>query len=640
MNEYGKRVGKKMEEYMGNPDSIDQEVHDLKEATEGVQVRGALAASVSKSFTKSKWAEEKAIEQTERVDTLIKENPQPSEVVDARGNFPILRDRLNSVDSQLAQVDNKLELNPNAEFPLNIPCSTQSDNLVWDQTTHPDVIVFANEWNGYRYWMVHTPYPYTNDFYENPEIVVSNDGVKWDVPEGLINPIDFVTEEQSENGEHLSDGCLVYNTDKNELECWYRWRNKNTEEERIYRKTSSDGVNWSEREIVYSANILSMSPTVLYENGVYKMYLVESDGGYFIRYMECNHNEIGNWKNKQTIPFEVANGERKPNIWHIHILKEHNNLYHLTMAERSGSIYYAHSTTGKEFLNAVELIKPSEDRGAWDNRHLYRGCLVKDESLYRLYYGGAGGRPKRWRIGLSEGESPYTLAGSRNVENNAYRYIDRVKGADAIFTRSQTTNLYVRSDEYNPKAQIRVADRGRAGFRVKVADNQDTAEFRSENDSGLGNIRANQVHASEVKNVGSRTYLMGEFELRTDSGKKPYLRFLDPGVYGAGIKVTDVNTLEIIADNREDSGHLKAATLWLTGDTAIVKTGAMRYNSAIRKFQGLANGYWYNLNNYQPNPPSSSTSGGTTGDYALDDDYVYFCVSPNNWIRIAKDPNW
>jgi len=50
-------------------------------------------------------AKERSIEQTNRVDTLIRESPQPSEVVDARGNHPILRDRLNSTDQLLADTD-------------------------------------------------------------------------------------------------------------------------------------------------------------------------------------------------------------------------------------------------------------------------------------------------------------------------------------------------------------------------------------------------------------------------------------------------------------------------------------------------------------------------------------------------------
>src|SRR5690625_1010888 len=58
MSEYGKQVKKQMETYMNNPDSIDEEISDIQNATHGVEVRGALAAGVKKSFDKSKWAGE------------------------------------------------------------------------------------------------------------------------------------------------------------------------------------------------------------------------------------------------------------------------------------------------------------------------------------------------------------------------------------------------------------------------------------------------------------------------------------------------------------------------------------------------------------------------------------------------------
>lgn len=111
MTEYGKRVAKKMEDYMGNPDSASKEINDIQHADEGVKVRGALAAGVAKSFNKSKDAEHRSIEQTDRVDRLIRENPQPSEVVDARGNHNLLGERLNATDAQLADKANKGEVN-------------------------------------------------------------------------------------------------------------------------------------------------------------------------------------------------------------------------------------------------------------------------------------------------------------------------------------------------------------------------------------------------------------------------------------------------------------------------------------------------------------------------------------------------
>jgi hypothetical protein len=42
--------------------------------------------------------------QKQRVDDLITGTPQPSEVVDARGGMPVLRDRLDATDAQLAQI--------------------------------------------------------------------------------------------------------------------------------------------------------------------------------------------------------------------------------------------------------------------------------------------------------------------------------------------------------------------------------------------------------------------------------------------------------------------------------------------------------------------------------------------------------
>lgn len=73
MNEYGKRVAKKMEDYMGDPNSVSKEINDIQNAIEGVEVRGALAAGVAKSFNKSKNAEEKAEEAHEITQDLLDE---------------------------------------------------------------------------------------------------------------------------------------------------------------------------------------------------------------------------------------------------------------------------------------------------------------------------------------------------------------------------------------------------------------------------------------------------------------------------------------------------------------------------------------------------------------------------------------
>jgi hypothetical protein len=38
--------------------------------------------------------------------------------------------------------------------------------------------------------------------------------------------------------------------------------------------------------------------------------------------------------------------------------------------------------------------------------------------------------------------------------------------------------------------------------------------------------------------------------------------------------------------------------------------------------------------------PSSSTSEGNKGDVVFDDNFMYVCISTNNWKRISLDTNW
>lgn len=116
MNEYGKRVAKKMEDYMGDPNSVSKEINDIQNAIEGVEVRGALAAGVAKSFNKSKNAEEKAEEAHEITQDLLDETFDSAAL---EANFEQrLNDEIanlqpewtgfkNNVTAQLAQIEAK-----------------------------------------------------------------------------------------------------------------------------------------------------------------------------------------------------------------------------------------------------------------------------------------------------------------------------------------------------------------------------------------------------------------------------------------------------------------------------------------------------------------------------------------------------
>ena len=72
----------------------------------------------------------------------------------------------------------------NAPAPLVTPTYDGSGQVV-----HPDVVHVPGGWNGYEYWMGMTPYPNSNDDFENPSVLASNDNVTWVVPPGVTNPL-------------------------------------------------------------------------------------------------------------------------------------------------------------------------------------------------------------------------------------------------------------------------------------------------------------------------------------------------------------------------------------------------------------------------------------------------------------------
>ncbi len=80
MNEYGREVAKKMESYMGNTDSVAEEISDIQNAQKGVEVRGALAAGVKKAFDKSKTAQIKSEEATEITQNLLDDSFDTSKI--------------------------------------------------------------------------------------------------------------------------------------------------------------------------------------------------------------------------------------------------------------------------------------------------------------------------------------------------------------------------------------------------------------------------------------------------------------------------------------------------------------------------------------------------------------------------------
>ncbi len=112
---------------------------------------------------------------------------------------------------------------PNAPAYLDTPTYDGSGQVV-----HPSLIDFWLEfglpsWGGYRFWMGITPYPHGDDAFENPSLLVSQDGLHWTFPQGLKNPLDKKPGTRySHPANYNSDPELIFDPVRNCLVLFWR----------------------------------------------------------------------------------------------------------------------------------------------------------------------------------------------------------------------------------------------------------------------------------------------------------------------------------------------------------------------------------------------------------------------------------
>lgn len=149
--------------------------------------------------------------------------------------------------------------------PFNVPTYTLTPTPDGTGSViHPDVVLFDESWNGYRFWMAVTPYYLANDRLENPTVLGSHDGFTWHVPDGLTNPVfPWPGEGTGDASWYNSDTDMVYDPDADELVMiWREVLPDHTE--LIYQSTSGDGVTWTPKHLLLSVGqALCVSPSII-----------------------------------------------------------------------------------------------------------------------------------------------------------------------------------------------------------------------------------------------------------------------------------------------------------------------------------------------------------------------------------------
>jgi len=299
-----------------------------------------------------------------------------------------------------------------AALPLVLPTNDGNPSV-----GHPDVVFVPEGWNGYRYWMAYTPFP--SDTREDIYIVASDDGVTWETPAGLANPIHSLANAQALNHWHNSDPDLVLLANGT-MACYHRPA-RATANESIYRQTSTDGVTWSAAVLVMNNPTTNtnrfLSPAVVQmADGSFRMWSVNELTAGSAYTMEVRTSADGltfGAPSTCTLPAGVT-------PWHVDVVRV-GDTYHALLNDRSTSfrLRYLTSTDGLTWAGPTQPIPLTGF--PFDNAAHYRGSLIPVPGhplAFDIWFTGIDNSNANiflsvWRVGLLRGYDPSTQAFGR-----------------------------------------------------------------------------------------------------------------------------------------------------------------------------------------------------------------------------------
>ncbi|MCG7239562.1 pyocin knob domain-containing protein [Corynebacterium minutissimum] len=221
------------------------------------------------------------------------------------------------------------------------------------QATHPSVLYFKDGWNGYKYWMAMTPYPGGDEGHEDPNILASQNGTTWVVPEGLTNPID---DQKGKPNPHNSDTNIVMGPDG---AMWLTWRmvdRPNGDLTRIFAARSTNGVEWGTPVEIWTAKPGTdeaglLSQSLVWTGSTWRLYGVRNatrtNRLSFYETSDKNPTKDSAWK-LQDCAIDAAGPGR--NFWHVDV-QYYNGAYlgiiqDMASQGRDGDIYFMRSADG------------------------------------------------------------------------------------------------------------------------------------------------------------------------------------------------------------------------------------------------------------------------------------------------------
>lgn len=297
----------------------------------------------------------------------------------------------------------------NAAKPLITPTSDHSG-----ETVEPTVLYFPNGWSGHTYWMIVSPYPNVpghegEEPFENPSILVSEDGQQWSVPAGLKNPIALPAQGT------LADATGVYDDKSNQLFVYFLNDVKGTVyHESLLLTTSADGIHWTKPQVLFSGdNTFVNSPSVIKLGDTFYLWAVDTGIGCDTLTSTVNVRTSADgihWSD----PTALNISQPGYVIWHLNTIAvpSKGQLMSLLASYPVGTncdltkLFFANSHDGVNWKTYSQpVLSPAP---GWDSLEIYRSSLLYDPDmkLLRMWYSARDDVKLQWHVGFTSKTFP------------------------------------------------------------------------------------------------------------------------------------------------------------------------------------------------------------------------------------------
>ena len=259
------------------------------------------------------------------------------------------------------------------------------------QAVHPDVILID-----YKYIMVVSPYPYSDEQYENPCLYTSDDKKHFSQ---LASGYPLVIPQNNKGRIYLSDPALIVHN--NETCIYYRecaFKENDLFVTSIYKISSKDFVLWNLPKLVHSTEEQFICPNPIVVNGNIVIYYVTEQNGATVL-NRCIEAQTGVKDQEHLMVTGIPAGYL---LWHIDIVRHQEQYVGLftVSQDMSGSasrLFCALSNDyGRSWLIGKEITLCADQNKEFAS--VYKGTIVIDNQDRADLFVSAMTVDKAWHL--------------------------------------------------------------------------------------------------------------------------------------------------------------------------------------------------------------------------------------------------